>query len=936
MVAAISLCIGGLALGADGVRGVGDEWEVTAGELRLRVDRATAEIAAVTVSGATVSTGRGGVRLIDGHSARVLPPVTVERSALHGAELTLSWSLAAEGLAGAHVISAARGLILWRVSVRNQGDEQRWLEARLGLPVDPARGWSFWDGRNLPVEVAADARIVGAKSEPIIAPDACTALQSHYGLNFPAGAAWAGGTGLAVGLQPGDMHAYFAAGAEPGLSAGDALYYATRLVIDPGAEESAGFACAAFDPAWGERGAVERWHETWPEAYAPDPDGDPRVLEHCAVFGTQGLYQGAPLAWEHCRRLGLGWTWGTNARYAGLCFPEAGRSQTEKQAQQAYWSFTNPRYVHPSWVKDALEARGGLTPEEHIRFVREAFDATRDPLAIAADMTCQYLDKEVALAEFADAQLTRPNGSVVDIPNLAIMYAWGNDFGAIHARLVGEMLPALRPAGVFLDNAVGYDQHFGRGAEVSPGRAFSVQHQQLYSLEGIAQALQIAGAREYTQDGRRPYVAANTIGTYFGAAQCAVSLIESLAPFHDDEAPPWRGKYTLPGHEHYMALRALMGSKPIVFCGPYPWQIILTDEQNALPPAERDALWFAAYEAAMADYPLFAYRCGALSISYVLLPCANVRAHTATVQALARAGWRAVPGARASDAALWVERFGEAPGGWLTVGNPTEEPVTATVTLDAERLGCVALSAAEGAAVPVRVEGGTVRAEVSLPARTPVAWRMEARFEPPLPEGATVAAMRMADETRIEVDCPQGWAGTVAPAQGEARPGSLPAGRSTLTLSHPEQFVTDSAVADFPFLQGEAIGCAIVLAEGAGEAERAAAEHLARYFQCWSAHRREPKFHFDLLWQIADEALRIPVVTPAELPAVTAPIVLSAPEPPPGIINAPALDPERRGGAEVTTTTDGRPALLLRAASPGDLDGTLRALLARLDECYPY
>ncbi|HUS81211.1 MAG TPA: hypothetical protein VM283_08080, partial [Armatimonadota bacterium] len=715
----------------------------------------------------------------------------------------------------------------------NPGREQRWLEVRLGLPVDAARGWTYWDGRNLPVEVAPDARILSAKAKPVLGDEGCTRLESHYGMNLPLSCVWHEATGVAVGLEPRAPHSYFAGGAEPGLSPADAVYYATQLVIDPGTSETADFVLLAFDPAWGLRDALERMYRAFPDVYRPDPKTDPRVLSNCAITGTALLSLGTQFMWEECRRLGLGWTWGTGARYSGLCYPEDGREQTEQQIKDAYWAFTNPRYTRPSWVKDAIAERGALTPEEHRRYTRETFDAVRNAVAIAYDITTQYLDKGVAESEFADSILTRANDTKVILPNQAIMYAWGNSFGDRHAELVGRMLADLNPPGVHFDNAVGYDVHFGAGVDRSPGRAFDREAGRVYSIEGVAQVMQMALAREHQSGGRRVFVAGNTVGTWFGARLCDASLIESLGPWHD-ETEPWRGKYTQPGFEHYMALRYLLGSKPLVFCGPAPWSVKLTDEQQKLPYEERTKLWIQAYEDLTRDYPLFAYRVGAPTISYVLRPCANVREHLATVLRLCRAGWRAVPAARADLPELWVERFGEIPGGFVTVGNPTDDTARATVSFDRARCGAVALATDAGYAVPVRVEGGSARAQVELPARTPLAWQIVASLDPTPPDGTAITASVSGEVTRIDLNCPRACQATLTVALpddhafgsllvGEAEVAaealgaavrarvSLPEGQSSVELRHPPLYRIASEASDFPFFDGEKCTSAIVL-----------------------------------------------------------------------------------------------------------------------------
>lgn len=65
------------------------------------------------------------------------------------------------------------------------------------------------------------------------------------------------------------------------------------------------------------------------------------------------------------------------------------------------------------------------------------------------------------------------------------------------------------------------------------------------------------------------------------------------------------------------------------------------------------------------------------------------RKYIPLIERVAEAGWRPVPNARSSNAALMIERFGEADGNQLhlTFFNDSAEPQSGTVTLDTQALG---------------------------------------------------------------------------------------------------------------------------------------------------------------------------------------------------------------------------------------------------------
>lgn len=937
-------------------------WAIRAGPLVVELDRDAARVVSVRVGGKRLASGTGGVHLYDGKTRKAVGSLVAAESGVVGTHespaLRVGWAAADGALKGRHEVHPEASGIRWRVTVENAGDQPQWLEVRLGLPIDPQRGWQYWDGRNAPVKVEPNSRILSGRAAPVLPDDGCARGPAHYGLDFPLNCVWTDDAGLAVGVEPHALRSYFAGGAEPGLSAADAFYYATKMVIDPAKSETVTFLVFAFDPAYGFRGALERYYEQFPDAYRHDPQTDSRLLSHCAVAGTAVLFQGQPFLWEDSRRLGLGWTWGTNARYGGACYPEDARQQSEKERKDSYWSFKHPNYKKPSWVKKAVEERGGLTAEEHRRYVREAFDGAADALAVAFDMTTQYCDRELAEREFADSIFLRADGKPVMVPNWPhhIMYAWGTRFGETHSRLVREAVSALQPAGVHLDNAVGYDPHYGAGVAESPGRAFDLRNGKLYSFEGIGQAMQMAAAREFRVRGQRVFVAANTVGTYFGARLCDVSLIESLGPWQG-EGERWRGKQTQPGFEHYMALRFLLGSKPLVFCGPYPWEVKV---EKGTPQPE----WVKAYEALARDYPLFAYRVGAPSISYVLRVCANVRQHSDTILKLCRAGWHPVAGARADTPSLWVERFGRGVGAFITLGNPTDAPVQARIRFDPKPWGGpVAVTTADGEPLKAMVERGASNVTASVAARSPVAWRVVARvgLQPAL-DGTALEATADDESTRIVLDCPRTCAADIAALIPEEHayesvlvngqrhtahptPGGvavddarLPAGKSVIEIRHPNEYRIAPEAADFPFFKDERRCSAIVLRKDASASERVAAEHLSRYFQFHLAHRQRPLDRPDMLWQIAKDEHQIPVVEADKVPADANLILIGQPTLPElaAVVVPVAPRPPLRGLAQVARTSDGRQVLVLRASAPGSLDSALRALLKTLDARYPF
>ena len=92
-------------------------------------------------------------------------------------------------------------------------------------------------------------------------------------------------------------------------------------------------------------------------------------------------------------------------------------------------------------------------------------------------------------------------------------------------------------------------------------------------------------------------------------------------------------------------------------------------------------------------------------------------------RALAMAGWEPVTHAHSSEPSVFVERFGPTPNGvaWLTLLNEEADPHHTTLTINPKPLGLnarnvKAIDVVSGAPVPLTRRGGTLAAELDVPA----------------------------------------------------------------------------------------------------------------------------------------------------------------------------------------------------------------------------
>jgi hypothetical protein len=239
----------------------------------------------------------------------------------------------------------------WKASVRNQGEQRRWLDLSLALPIGFEGEWSFFDSFNL---------------RPHVSPAADTVYSASSAV-FPLMCVYADG-GLAIALNPWTLFSELHAGVRVSDEAKSSLL-GSRIVVDPGASEEMEFVLFSFDGSLGWRGAISKYWELFPEAFERATDIDPRF--HMTSSG--GLYWSFPdpeapeFSPDLIRRMHAGWAWG----YAPA--PRPGEwAVTERSVGE--WTRSH------GTVKKSLSAE--RLPEVR-EYVREKVDGDKAHVAVA-------------------------------------------------------------------------------------------------------------------------------------------------------------------------------------------------------------------------------------------------------------------------------------------------------------------------------------------------------------------------------------------------------------------------------------------------------------------------------------------------------------------------------------------------------------------------
>lgn len=791
-----------------------------------------------------------------------------------------------------------RGWIGWQVTVRNNSPQRRWLDLRLGAPLQFAGQWRSFDGFNLTAHETPQADL-------------------HYsGISamLPLTAAW-GEQGLAVALDPwsvySELHSTVSAADRQALSLGG------RIVVEPGGEQTLDFVLFGFPGSQGWRGAMSQYWRLFPEAFNRAADIDPRFH----MVSTAGLYWStndpADPAYspDLIRRLHAGWEWG---------YAPAPRPGEWAVSELSVGEWTRSRGT----VKKSLSAEE--LPEVQER-LRQRLQSGIADTAVAYYMHLKCVEQGLVKQHFPDSLMDTYGpveyvGYYAQVPCLQL-YPWGNSYGKYLQQAIPSVARRFAPSGFGFDSVFGLIPHHGNGMLETPGRSF--ENGRLFVAEGCGFAQQMDVVREQHTVGYRTGMVTNL---KLPTLMCdAVRTDSALLEFHPFNNPSYV--------ERNQRLRLMAGRKMISWWHTYdPKQFAWLGWDKLTPEQTLDA-----FRRLRDDLLLNSMYMGATPNARFSVGVPKLVKALPMLLEVSEPGWDPLVAARtAKGAPLLLSRFGSGAGMCLGVGNQDYEPYTDDVVVDQLAAGNASMVFADlspQSPVSTRYEVHYARiAGVTVAPRNVRAYRAVASA----PIGSLTGAEAVwagergqpwelklsltplkAGKTAIRVWLPKGHVRpevTLAGRKVSCRGGqgfveaevALAQGKNEIVVrAEPLLQLTSSkqALLDFPFVRDGRPNVEIV----APEDLQPHAQRLVQYFKEYYAHA-------------VDEPIEVvlPVVSPAQAKADKQ-IVLNITK----YIRAPEGPPTGRYGVEGDK-------LVVSADNPEVLHETIKQMLYTLDEKYVY
>lgn len=768
------------------------------------------------------------------------------------------------------------------VGLTNRTNRQLKLEVGLRF-TPPAGATEFFDGE----------RAVNTSTERI--SDRLTGRLPLTAMSSASGC-------LAVAWDPNQWLSYLRHAHSP---KGRYWETATRIVLDPGQEQTVHMLLAAIPTRWGFREALHWYYETFPELFSPRTDVDPRAN------GNGGSY----LAWsgsgdpEMCRRMGVGWEW---------CYAPFKRTG-DILGRPEFWDYEPVR---------PFSADRKVPLEDYQRKRQARFEVGK---ACDVAMMCYipaqiWCEERLARERYADSLITDARVTtyfdkpwVTGHDNELRVFPLNTSFER-QSHLDMEALVAQNNIqGFAFDVANGGAKYFGPAVNQCPGRAWDDRG--VYVDEGVAIAKLMDWVHAHRDaDGKPLAVVSNP-----GALACYLTPIRSDSAML--EADPGNVNTGMA-----QSLRYALGHKTMVFWENYELEDLLRYE--TMTPADMaDAL------DGLDDYTVIAsLRVAAMPTPRVALGHPKLAQWMPLLVEVSQAGWQPIPAATC-DGGLEIARAGAGLRQFLSTGNETAQEVAGSLRTEAKWLGGMLFARESEQRTTNRVTAEGTAVDFRLASRQALVLRSALQLDP-APVGLTVtldvtrglASMQVAASftggegarPTLRVPAWPGW--VLKSATLDEKPVSLQAladgwestaalelkARSDLILAFTSDVfgLPQAALDAFPWVQLDDKVCAfsICVPPDADEPTRYAAQRLAAYFPYYYGHAESPPV-----------TLAPPQVV-AQAPAEGACITL--------VVQPDLPQPARVAGDARTITVTGR--------SGAEVKRAVYALLAALDRRYPY
>lgn len=773
-----------------------------AGNLAVRWDEDSASVLATSAFDEGLITGLN-LRVHDGRRDETLA-LTAEEVSLRAGMLTLRYSCDRPLTIMAMYSGLREGLIV-TVSALNDGEEQEWLEVAVDAELGTTAGLSVFDGHTVQAE----------PQEPFGDDEFMGRLQIC--------SAWNASASIGLGLVANELrswldHSYL----PPANDRPAVLSTSTRLVVDPGQDDTVSFWAASRPGEWGFYESLDAYYETHPELFVRDSQVDPRV-----DLGG-GQYRAWPVrsryAPEICRRLYVGWEW---------CYAPFKRTG-DIVGREEFWEYQPAREPGGTRAQDR---------EEFLQWRREQFEAGRAcdvvmAFYVPAQVWCEdRLAREVypdALIEDPETRTLFTTPWVTGHDNERLVFPYKTSFGEQSRIDMAQVAEELDLRAFAFDTAGGRGKYRGPALPQLEGRSWDENG--VYCRNNVAVARLMEFARTLrADDGTALAVISNP------NPRCAYSSVV----FSDSmmlEGEPWKVDRT-----YGDSLRWMAGQKTLVWWEGYGVDTFVDVEQ-----ASDEQL--AMVLRGLADFTLLQ----SLRIGYIPPPNFTqgvgrlVEWLPAMVECVTT-GWQPVPAARVPEP-LWSTRYGDGLDTLICVAHEEDAEPEVEVAIENERLaeGAVLFTDYDGGRRTNTIVDGESRIAMVVPKRTPVLLRAQAEVVPATAIAQAVAAADIGltggelrleltgrGEATLRVRIPDRM--EIAAVNGV--PHQSDGNEIELSLDGPTQIVVrlrslnfrgnDRELIDFPFANERGATSTIFIPEDAGELEQYLAERLQLYFDYW-------------------------------------------------------------------------------------------------------
>ncbi|HAU38813.1 MAG TPA: hypothetical protein DCX07_13995 [Phycisphaerales bacterium] len=851
--------------------------------------------------------------------------------------------------------------------VSNRGSSQAWREIRLGIPLADYQGLTYWDGLHsrrirkprtvihacnadpfdgplhpLPDKFYPEIYGVAVKGGNVaqrIADNEWTGIQTLC--QFPAAALHDDRFCLGLGIDPRSTFSYVSSGIHPRR---DGFYCSVKVVLEPGETDvPIDFVATWQRGTFGYRHVLDAYYRAFPDLYRFSPDIDQRLFGPAETFLPAAAAECGDIVLEEFRRFGTSWV---------LC-------NFENFAAGGIGLYLDPfilgrkfldRYQDGVFRGRSFRAANRIIAKGNRSVLRTA--------GIGNGETFENGALRHMKSRFADSIVIRSNGKPIERHNKMCGDALAADPGGksywrFLKTSIARAARGYRPSALYVDNCFGPRPNFHPAIPRLSCRAFT--DGQVYMAQGVGHSKVLRQMQSFLHaPGQRMATAANTPGDYMVARHTDVAIVEGGAWLRREG---WKKGWPL-------ALRRLMGQKPVVQWGPKGFAnwLSMTEEQ-ADPIIDRQVRMAV----------LFALNTGCLlNTAHAVRGYPDSQKWLPQIVRLARLGWQPVTAARSDNARLELERFGDAD---FSVVNYSGKKQTATVTLR--------VIASDGF-IPVfiqrnpdrvetsqRIDASSNQLRVEVPPHSAVVLQpvMSLRLPPrvrcgvvvsPAAEGETVVSLtglRQPVTARFLPEAGHLFASVKVNGRRVAMRSSQdggwlqciikPARSLILTITQePDIYLADEDLLEqFPFLlPGDRRGFTVVCPEPARAGLRLQVARLRAYFQYYLAHcklrtmSRDEILAFDKGNHDTRMTLRIAANAPRwPLPCRRTPslrnryvILVNGSDRPWMRAHLPMQMPARSG-----IYNDGRGNLVCYASVPEKLSAVMDRLLSVMDRRFP-